>query len=178
MSRLYTLHPKEATGQAAELFASIKTSIGMIPNTHVTIGSNSPAVLAGILAHDTALKSSSLSAQEIEAINLVVSETTGCSYCLAAHTALGKMAGFTLEQTKKLRTGRYDENFKLDALVHFAHELITTRGEVPDDTLAAIRAVGYNDTQIVEVMSAMGGIFLYNLINRVAAPALDFPKID
>ncbi|KFJ92870.1 alkylhydroperoxidase [Pseudomonas sp. 1-7] len=178
MSRLHTLSPKEATGQTAELFASIKASIGMIPNTHVTIGSNAPAVLVGILAHDAALKASSLSPREVEAINLVVSQTTGCGYCLAAHTALGKMAGFTVEQTKKLRTGSYDEDTKLDALVRFARKLLTTSGEVPDATLTDIRAAGYNDTQLVEIMSAMGGIFLYNLINRVAAPVLDFPRID
>ena len=88
------------------------------------------------------------------------------------------MAGFTTEQTKKLRTGSFDEDAKLNALVRFARELVTTSGEVPDVTLEAIREAGYSDIQIVEAMSAMGGIFLYNLINRVAAPALDFPKID
>ena len=32
------------------------------------------------------LHKGSLSAQQLEAINLSVSEATGCDYCLAAHT--------------------------------------------------------------------------------------------
>lgn len=82
------------------------------------------------------------------------------------------------EFVKRSGTGSFDEDAKLNALVRIAHALVTTSGEVLDVTLEAIREAGYSNSQIVEAMSAMGGIFLYNLINCVAAPALGFPKID
>ncbi len=46
---------------------------------------------------------SSLSARELEAINLSVSEHSGCDYCVAAHTMIAKLAGYTAEETRQLR---------------------------------------------------------------------------
>jgi AhpD family alkylhydroperoxidase len=50
------------------------------------------------LSHD-----SSFTAKEREAINLIVSQVNECDYCLAAHTSLAKMRGFTEEQTIDIR---------------------------------------------------------------------------
>jgi len=38
-------------------------------------------------------------------IDLAVSEVNGCNYCLAAHTAIAKGAGFTEGQTLEFREG-------------------------------------------------------------------------
>ena len=51
--------------------------------------------LSHLLAHNAMLHKGSLSAQQLEAINLSVSEATGCDYCLAAHTLMAKKAGFS-----------------------------------------------------------------------------------
>ena len=52
----------------------------------------------------------------MQAINLAVSQANECNYCLAAHTALGKMAGFSEEETLDLRTviAILGSNFKID----------------------------------------------------------------
>ena len=49
MSRLHTINPAEATGQAAQLFAAIKGAVGKVPNAYAVIGSNAPEVLAHAL---------------------------------------------------------------------------------------------------------------------------------
>lgn len=48
---------------------------------------------------------SSLNAKEREVINLVVSQVNECAYCLAGHTALGGMVGFTPDQIIAIRKG-------------------------------------------------------------------------
>lgn len=102
MSRLADIREQDATGKAADIFAGIKKAMGKVPNAYLTIGGHSPAALQQALAHNAMLHKSSLSAQELEAINLSVSEATGCDYCLAAHTLMAKKAGFSGEQIHAL----------------------------------------------------------------------------
>jgi AhpD family alkylhydroperoxidase len=78
-----------------------------VPNAYLTIGGHSPAALQQALAHNAMLSKSSLNAKELEAINLAVSEATGCDYCLAAHTLMAKKAGYSGEQIHALRRGEY-----------------------------------------------------------------------
>lgn len=178
MSRLHTLTQDQATGQTAELFSAIKAAVGKLPNAYAVIGSNSPAILAQALQHNAALKKGSLSAQELEAINLAVSEATGCDYCLAAHTLMAKMAGIGAAEAKQLRQGGLPSHPKLDALAGFARQLVTSSGTLPAERLAELRAAGFSDQQVVEALSAISAIYFTNLINRVNDTVLDFPRAE
>ena len=132
MSRLHTTPATEATGELADLFGTIKRAMGKVPNAYATIGSNAPAVLAQALQTNGMLQTkSSLGKRELEAINLAVSQESGCDYCVAAHTLAGKAAGYTLEQTRALRAGAYAEDTKIHALVQFALSLCRPAAPCP-----------------------------------------------
>ncbi|QYY34082.1 MULTISPECIES: carboxymuconolactone decarboxylase family protein [Cupriavidus] len=176
-TRLHTIPVQDATGQTAELFGAIRKAIGKVPNAYATIGSNAPAVLANALQTGQILKNGALSARELEAINLAVSEHTGCDYCVAAHTLMGKLAGYSGQQMRQLREGSYPDDVKIDALVRFVLELVSTRGTVPAESVQAVRAAGYTDGQIVEIIQAMSAILFTNMVNRVNDTALDFPAV-
>ncbi len=175
MSRLADIREQDATGKAADIFAGIKKAMGKVPNAYLAIGGHSPAALQQALAHNAMLHKGSLSAQQLEAINLSVSEATGCDYCLAAHTLMAKKAGFSSEQIHALRRGEYAEEAQLDALVKFAQTLVTTTGTLPD---AALRNAGFSDQQVIEIISAISAILFTNMVNRVNDTVVDFPKAD
>ena len=177
-TRLHTIATQDATGQTAELFGAIRKAVGKVPNAYTTIGSNSPAVLAQALQTNAVLKQGSLSAKELEAINLAVSEHSGCDYCLAAHTlSATKQAGYSIEQTQQLRRCSFPEDAKIDSLTRFAVELVSTSGTVPASAVEAVRAAGYTDAQIVEAIQAISAILFTNMINRVNDTTLDFPAV-
>ena len=177
-TRLHTIAVADATGQTADLFGAIRKAVGKVPNAYATIGSNSPAVLAQALQTNATLKQGSLSGKELEAINLAVSEYSGCDYCVAAHTLTAtKMAGYSVEETQQLRRGSFPEDAKIDALTRFALELVGTRGTVPAQSVQAIRAAGFSDTQIVEAIQAISAILFTNMVNRVNDTTLDFPAV-
>lgn len=176
MTRMQTIDVTSATGQTAELFTGIKRAMGKVPNAYATMGSQSPAMLEAVLHTNAALKKSGvLSAREIEAINLAVSQNSGCDYCLAAHTMTGKIAGFTAEQMREIRAGGIASDAKLDMLVKFVLGLVRTSGTVSSQTLDAVREAGYSDAQITESMLAVTAILTTNLFNRVNDTVLDFP---
>jgi AhpD family alkylhydroperoxidase len=173
MSRLNVITPEQATGQTKELYDAIKRTVGAVPNIYQGVG-NSPVALEGVLHLGAVLSKGQLSAAEIEAVKLVVSEAYGCTYCLAAHTLLGKKAGLTDEQTLSVRRGSPPQP-KLAALVKFVNTAIQPKGRVSDDDLRAVKTAGYNDAQITETLLTIAQTVFTNLFNRVHQTPLDFP---
>jgi uncharacterized peroxidase-related enzyme len=178
MPRLYTVAASEATGRAAELFSAVRQAIGKIPNSYIGIGGNSPVALEAVLSLEASLKKSSLSARDIEVVKLVVSQTTGCDYCLAAHTLMGKKIGLDREAILALRQARPSGNARDDAMARFVRHLITTSGTVESDVVAVIKQAGVSDAQIVDITMAVASIAFTNLFNRINDTTLDFPAAD
>jgi uncharacterized peroxidase-related enzyme len=178
MPRLKTIEMSDATGRAAELFKGVKASVGMVPNSYIGIGGNSPLALEAVLNLEGSLKKSSLTARDIEVVKLVVSQTTGCDYCLAAHTLVSKKIGMDRETILALRQGRPSGDARDDALARFVLHLIATSGTVQTEVVTAIKLAGFTDPQIVDVAMAIATIVFTNLFNRINDTTLDFPAAD
>lgn len=178
MSRLHTMTESEATGKTAQLFGAIKSSMGKVPNAYLTIGTQSPDILGQMLQLNATLHKGSLSARELEAINLAVSEESGCDYCLAAHTLMAKKAGYTDDETRELRDARFTADARIDALVQFVQYLVSSRGTVAAERVQAFRQAGFSDQQVVETIGAVSAILFTNMVNRVNDTVVDFPTVN
>jgi AhpD family alkylhydroperoxidase len=95
MSRLSVPRFESTTGATAEIYSQIKKAIGSVPNTYAAIGAHGPAALKAMLAADAVLASGTLTKRDQETIKIVISGVTGCDYCEAAHSLLGKLAGLS-----------------------------------------------------------------------------------
>ncbi len=90
MSRIPIPAAIDAAPSAAQpLLEAVKKQLGVVPNLFRLV-SNSPAALEGHLGLMGALSKGKLPAQTRERIALAVAEINGCSYCLSAHTYVGK----------------------------------------------------------------------------------------
>ncbi|MGK0295915.1 MAG: AhpD family alkylhydroperoxidase, partial [Ulvibacter sp.] len=119
MKTLKPLTIEEANENSRAIFTNVKSKIGMLPNLYATMGV-SDKLLGGYLAFTDSLKSGEFNAKEYEAIALATSQANGCAYCLSAHTAIGKMNGFTEEETLQLR-----DNSIADASLNAIVTLVT-----------------------------------------------------
>ena len=178
MPRLHTIAMSEATGHTGELFQRVTATVGKVPNSYIGIGVNSPVALEAVLSLEASLKRSSLSVRDIEVVKLVVSQTTGCDYCLAAHTLMSKKIGLTADAILALRQVKPSGDARSDALASFVSHLITTSGTVDTDVVTAIKLAGFTDTQIVDVTMAIASIAYTNLFNRINDTTLDFPAAN
>ncbi|WP_153556658.1 carboxymuconolactone decarboxylase family protein [Roseimaritima sediminicola] len=176
MSRIHPISPENAQGKSAELFAAVKSKLGMVPNMMRAIG-NSPAVLGAYLQFSGGLASGTLSNQQRELIALTVGEANRCDYCLAAHSALGQMAGLDADQIRDARHGSAVDA-KSDALIRFARKLVDERGHVSGDDLQELRGHGFTEGEIAEVVANVALNLFTNYFNHVADPDIDFPKAD
>ncbi|HEY4297539.1 MAG TPA: carboxymuconolactone decarboxylase family protein [Paraburkholderia sp.] len=178
MSRITIPAISTATGATADVYAQVrKIAGGSVPNLFAALGHLAPATLAAVLNAEGALASGSLSKQDLETIKLLVSEQTGCDYCVAAHVMLGKMTGLAPEALKQIRAAQPTGDARRDALVHFVLNLQSTRGTISDDEFAAIRAAGYTDTQLAEISLTVALTIFTNTFNRINDTDVDFPPV-
>src|SRR6185295_17674288 len=90
MSRIPTPVAIDAAPAASRpLLEAVKKQLGVVPSLFRLV-SNSPAALEGYLGLMGALNKDKLPAPTRERIALAVAELNGCSYCLSAHSYLGK----------------------------------------------------------------------------------------
>lgn len=175
MSRITALDPATTTGKSAELFTAVKAKLGMVPNLMRTFG-HSPAALEAYLGFSSTLGTGILPAKVREQIALAVAQTNSCDYCLAAHSLIGKGAGLTPDAILAARRLAAIDP-KVDALLKFAATVVEARGLVSDDALAAVRAGGATEAEIIETVAHVALNILTNYLNHVAQTAVDFPKV-
>jgi uncharacterized peroxidase-related enzyme len=173
-SRIPPVDPINATGSVAALFTAVKSKLGVVPNLMRTFA-QSPAVFEGYLGFTGALAKGVLPARVREQLALAVGEANGCDYCLSAHTLLGKNAGLAPEAIESARRGEAADP-KVNALLQFSRRVLETRGKVDDADLAAARAAGANDAELIEVVAHVAANILTNYTNNVARTAIDFPR--
>ncbi|MEI8383966.1 MAG: carboxymuconolactone decarboxylase family protein [Planctomycetota bacterium] len=176
MSRIRQINPESATGKAKDLLDAVKNKLGLVPNMTRAMA-NSPAVLDGYLSLSGALSQGGLSAKLREQIALTVGEANSCDYCLAAHSAIGKMVGLTAEQIMDSRRGTAVDP-KADALVKFARRVVEERGRVSDLDLADARLAGLDDAALAEIVANVALNIFTNYFNHVAETDIDFPKVQ
>jgi AhpD family alkylhydroperoxidase len=88
---------------------------------------NSPAALTSMWSAFGALGAGTIGAKLGEKIAVAVADRDACSYCLAAHTLLGKNAGASGQDMADAQAGHSDDP-KTAATLAFALKLVEHRG--------------------------------------------------
>ncbi|MEE2690343.1 MAG: peroxidase-related enzyme [Pseudomonadota bacterium] len=175
MSRIAAPAVDAAPEASRPLLEATRKSLGSVPNLFRVVA-NSPVALEAYLAFNGAL-SKALDAKTRERIAIAIAETNGCDYCLSAHTYLGiNLAKITAEDAALARKGSSSDP-KAAAAVAFARKVAVARGQVADADIAEVKAAGYSDAQIVEIVSHVALNTLTNFINNVAETEVDFPVV-
>ena len=167
----------DAPAKSQSLLEAVHKQIGSVPNMFRLI-STSPQALEGYLGLSGALAKGELQAATRERIALAVAEVNGCSYCLSAHTYLGKnLARLDDAEMTANRSGASNDP-KADAAVRFAAKVAFARGHVAEQDLAAVKLAGYSDAQIVEIVLHVALNTWTNYFNEVFKTDIDFPVVD
>ena len=166
--------PTAATVSPANqaIFEQLKKGLGMVPNLYATLAHSEHAL--GNYLNLQNVKSS-LNAKEREVINLVVSQVNECAYCLAAHTALGGMVGFTPEQIISIRKGSAAFDAKLDALAKLVRSTTLNRGQAAPELVDAFFAAGYNEGNLIDAVVVVGDKIITNYLHALTRVPVDFP---
>lgn len=171
---------EEVSANNQAIFDNLNNMLGFVPSLYAYYAKSETA-LSDYLALQN--RKSSLRAKEREIINLVVSQVNNCEYCLAAHTAIGKMQGFTPEEIIEVRKAEISFDAKFDTLAKFVRETAINRGKTTVETTEKLFAAGYTDANLVDIVMVIGDKIVSNYLHSItqlpidweAAPELEIP---
>lgn len=170
-----TLTPQtiESAPQGAKAtLQAIQKRHGFIPNLLATFA-NSPALLKGYLALDTAWQKSSFSALERQLIFLAASVEHRCRYCVATHATALKELKVSPQCIQAVRNRGSLGNQRLDALVTLTREVVLERGLVAPNTRQKFLAAGFNEVALMEVLIGVALKVMSNYLDNLAPIAID-----
>ena len=172
MSTFNVPQREEVSANNQAIFDQLKNNLGFVPNLFATYAYSDTA-LENYLTFSNA--KTSLSAKEREVVNLAVSQVNNCIYCLSAHTAIGKMNGFSDAQILELRAGEASFDLKLNALAQLAKNITENRGRTDEAVLENFFAQGYTKANLVDVISLVGDKTISNYLHSTTQVPVDFP---
>jgi uncharacterized peroxidase-related enzyme len=175
MSRIPQVNPAATTPDRQALLSAIHQAFGATPAMFKTVA-QSPAALKMMWGAFGALGSGVIEPKLGEQIAVAVADRNGCEYCLAAHTALGRKAGASAAEMAAAQAGESADP-KTNAALRFALKLVDARCQVGDTDVQALRAAGFDDGQVVEILAHVALNLFTNYVNVAFAVPVDFPAV-
>jgi uncharacterized peroxidase-related enzyme len=177
MSRLPIPASIDAAPAASRaLLEGVERKLGVAPNLFRLVA-HSPAALQSYVGMLEALGAGTLPAATHERIALAVAEVNGCTYCLSAHTYLGKHVAKLDDAELVANRAGTSSDPKAAAAVSFAVKVVRERGHVGESDIRALKAAGYDDGQVIEIVQHVALNTWTNYINEVAKTDVDFPVV-
>ena len=109
-------------------------------------------------------------------ITTAVAELNGCDYTLSVAMVLGRHVGLSEQELNAARQIQASDPHTAVALRFTAH-LVQGRGHVPATEMEKLRAYGFSDEEIVEIVALVGLNLFRNYLNLVAQTEIDFPVV-
>ncbi len=173
MSRVPLIDAANTTADRQALLGQVHAAFGATPAMFRAVA-NSPAALQSMWGSFGALGGGRLSPLLGEQIAVAIANRNACEYCLAAHTALGRKAGASGEQMAAAQIGQSNDPATAAAL-DFVLKVVEQRAQIADGDVQALRAAGFDDEQIVEILAHVALNLFTNYVN-VALRAGGLPE--
>lgn len=166
VARIRNVDQDKAASEAKALFDGVQERLGMTPNM-MKVMAASPAVLGGYLSLSAALAGGTLDKRFRQQIALAVAQANNSEHSLSLQTAIAKRMGMNDGEIVASRQSRSDDA-KQDAGLKFATQLVTSQGQVGEETVRRVRAAGYSEAEMAEIVANVALTLFTSYFNHVA----------
>ncbi len=175
MTRMNLVDPASATPAVQPTLDQIKGVFGVVPNMFKAVA-NSPAALSSMWSAFGALGGGTIGSRLGEQIAVAIANRNACQYCLAVHTVLGQKAGASAADMAAAQIGQSSDP-RTSAALQFALKIVESRGQASAEDVKALRAAGFDDGAIVEIIAHVALNLFTNYINVALDVPVDFPSV-
>ncbi|MEM8829750.1 MAG: carboxymuconolactone decarboxylase family protein [Cyanobacteria bacterium P01_G01_bin.19] len=169
----FTTYTIENAPEASKpILKATKKKLGFITNLMASMA-ESPVLVESYLTMMGLFNKTELSETERQIILMTNNRLNGCTYCMAAHTAVSKKFRVDNEVIEALRSGSPINDPKLEALRTFAIIIHETHGRPTEEQIEAFLAAGYTKQTILEVIVGTSLKVLSNYTTPIVEPKLD-----
>jgi len=164
----FVLHDiSTAPAASAEILKTVERTWGFVPNLHRVLA-ESPAALEAYATLWGIAEKTGFTPQERNVVYLAIIYENECTYCMAGHTNLSRMAKVAPEVIAAVREGRPIADSKLQALREFAAKVTRQRGMVGEADVSAFKAAGYDNRAVLDVLVLAATKLVSNYANHMA----------
>jgi len=164
----FQLHENStAPAVSAEILNGVQKAWGFVPNLHRVLA-ESPAALEAYSTLWGIAEKTGFTPQERNIAYLAIIYENECTYCMAGHTNLSKMANVEDSAIAAVRDGRPIADAKLEALRQFAAKITRQRGFVSDADVSAFKAAGYDNRAVLDLLVLAATKLISNYTNHLA----------
>jgi uncharacterized peroxidase-related enzyme len=173
MARVALLDPDQATGRAKEMFERVKSYYGMVPALQKGLAYLPNTTDALWSLSQATVREGSIREELKRVFFVVTSYEVECEYCTAAHMLALRRERWSKEECAEVIEGKPSPRLsdKENAAMDFARVLGRRPAAVTDQMVDGLRAVGWTDAEIVEIVASVA---LMRYTSTVAV-ALDVP---
>ena len=169
----FTLHDTSTAPAASTgILDGVRKSWGLVPNLHCVLA-ESPAALEAYATLWGIAEKTGFTPQERNIAYIAIIYENECTYCMAGHTNLSRMAKVEPEAITAVREGRPIADPKLEALRQFAAKVTRNRGVVSEADVFAFKAAGYDNRAMLDVLVLAATKLISNYTNHLAQTPLD-----
>jgi uncharacterized peroxidase-related enzyme len=161
-----------APARSAEILADVQKTWGFVPNLHRVLA-ESPAALEAYATLWNLAEKTSFTPVERNVAYLSIIYENECTYCMAGHSNLSRMAKVDDAAIAAVREGRPIADAKLEALRRFAALVTRNRGVVSQADVDAFKAAGYGNQAILDLLVLEATKLISNYTNHLAQTPLD-----
>lgn len=176
MARVNLIDPASSSAAVKPTLDKINGAFGVVPNMFKAVA-NSSAALNSMWGSFGALAGGKLGARLGEEIAVAIANANHCEYCLAAHTALGRKAGASADEMAAAQIGKSSDPSTHAALT-FALKVVRDRAALTDADVAALKAAGFDDEGVVEIIAHVALNLFTNYVNVALTVPVDFPAVQ
>ena len=170
------LDSSNAPASSAAILDSVQNAWGFVPNLHRVLA-ESPAALEAYSTLWSIAEKTSFTPQERNIVYLAIIYENECTYCMAGHTNLSRMAKVDPAAIAAIREGQPIADAKLEALRQFAAKMTRQRGFVSEADVSAFKAAGYDNRAALDVLVLAATKLISNYTNHLAqTPNDEFMK--
>lgn len=156
-----------APAASAAILNNVQEAWGFVPNLH-RILAESPAALEAYSTLWGIAEKTGFTPQERNLVYLAIIYENECTYCMAGHTNLSRMAKVPDAAISAAREGRPIADPKLEALHQFAAKVTRQRGVVSEADVAAFKGAGYDNRAVLDVLVLAATKLISNYTNHLA----------
>lgn len=169
----FILHDAATADPAsAAILDSVQGAWGFVPNLHRVLA-ESPVALEAYSTLWGIAEKTGFTAQERNVAYLAIIYENECTYCMAGHTNLSRMAKVDEAVIMAVRNGGSIADPELAALREFAGAVTRSRGVLTAAEVGAFKAAGYDNRAILDVLVLAATKLISNYTNHFAQTPLD-----
>ncbi|MBL8277050.1 MAG: carboxymuconolactone decarboxylase family protein [Pelomonas sp.] len=169
----FSLQNTDTAPQASQpLLAAAEKAYGFLPNLLRGMAA-SPALLEGYMTLAGIFDKTNLTETERQIILMTSNRLNGCTYCMAAHSAISLGAGVPADVVSALRSGESIDDARLEALRQFTVKVVESRGWPTEEDVLGLLAAGYTTQTVLDVVLGTSLKVMSNYTNHIVQTPLD-----